>query len=57
MGKGIGNLIDWIFVIKKNGVFLEIKGKLNNGLYSTLKRSRNKLPFLSTIMMTKKPKK
>lgn len=57
MGKGIGNLMEWIFVIKKNGVFLEIKGHLNNDLYSTLKKSKNKLPFLSTIMMTKQKKK
>jgi len=57
MGKGIGSIINWIFVIKKNNVFFEIEGELTFPLWILLKKSKNKLPFLSTIIFRKKLKK
>jgi ribosomal protein L16/L10AE len=57
MGKGIGSIINWIFVIKKNNVFFEIGGELTFPLWILLKKSKNKLPFLSTIIFRKKLKK
>ncbi len=54
MGKGIGSILDWIFIIKKNSVFFEIAGKLTPSLLIILKKSKNKLPFLSKIIVKKK---
>ena len=57
MGKGIGNIINWIFVIKKNSIFLEIIGKSKNILLNSLKKSKKKLSFLSKIIINYKKKK
>lgn len=57
MGKGVGKIIDWIFVIKKNNIFFEIAGKLTYILLIFLKKSKNKLPFLSKIIVKKKLKR
>lgn len=56
MGTGIGAIINWIFVIKKNSIFLEIIGKSNNILLNSLKRSKKKLSFLSRIVINYKKK-
>lgn len=57
MGKGIGSIINWIFIIKKNSIFLEIIGKSKNILLNSLKKSKKKLSFLSKIVINYKKKK
>jgi ribosomal protein L16/L10AE len=56
MGTGIGTIINWVFVIKKNSIFLEIIGKSDNILLNSLKRSKKKLSFLSKIIINYKKK-
>ena len=50
MGKGIGGIIDWIFVIKKNNIFLELIGKHKYLLFKSLKNCKKKLPFPTKII-------
>jgi ribosomal protein L16/L10AE len=51
MGKGIGGIIDWIFVIKKNNIFIELIGKYKYVLFKSLKNCQKKLPFSTKIIM------
>ena len=51
MGKGIGGIIDWIFVIKKNNIFLELIVKHKYLLFKSLKNCKKKLPFSTKIIM------
>lgn len=51
MGKGIGGIIDWIFVIKKNNIFIELIGKYKYVLFKSLKNCKKKLPFSTKIIM------
>ncbi len=57
MGKGIGNIINWIFVIKKNKIFLELIGKSKKILLNGLQKSKKKLSLSSKIIIKKKKKK
>jgi len=54
MGKGIGAIINWIFVIKKNRIFVEIIGNSKNILLNSFKKSKKKLSFLSKIIISNK---
>lgn len=54
MGKGIGNIINWIFVIKKNKIILEIIGKSKIILLNSLKKSKKKLSLSCKIIIKKK---
>jgi large subunit ribosomal protein L16 len=56
MGKGIGNIINWIYVIKKNNIFLEIYGWSNEILFFSLKKAKKKLKIFSKIIIKKKKK-
>lgn len=51
MGKGIGGIIDWIFVIKKNKIFIELIGKYKYVLFKSLKNCKKKIPFPTKIIM------
>lgn len=51
MGTGIGGIIDWIFVIKKNNIFLELIGKYKYILYKSLKKCKKKLSFSTKIIL------
>ena len=51
MGKGIGGIINWIFVIKKNNIFIELIGKYKYVLFKSLKNCKKKLPFSTKIIM------
>jgi len=53
MGKGIGNIINWIFIIKKNKIFLEIIGKSKIILLTSLKKAKKKLALNSKIIIKK----
>lgn len=50
MGKGIGSIIDWIFVIKKNNIFIELIGKYKYVIFKSLKNCKKKLPFSTKII-------
>lgn len=54
MGKGIGNIINWIFVIKKNKIILEIIGKSKIIILNSLKKSKKKLSLATKIIIKKK---
>jgi ribosomal protein L16/L10AE len=51
MGKGIGAIIEWIFVIKKNNIFIELIGKYKHILFKSLKSCKKKLPFPTKIIL------
>jgi ribosomal protein L16/L10AE len=51
MGTGIGNIIDWIFVIKKNNIFLELIGKYKYILFKSLKNCKKKISFSTKIIL------
>ena len=51
MGKGLGGIIDWVFVIKKNNIFIELIGKYKYVLFKSLKNCKKKLPFSTKIIM------
>lgn len=57
MGTGIGNIIDWIFIIKKNNIFLEVHSKYKYLLFKGLKSCKKKLPFPTKIITTSYMKK
>lgn len=50
MGKGIGSIIAWVFVIKKNNIFLELRGKYKYVLFKSLKNCKKKIPFPTKII-------
>lgn len=50
MGTGIGNIKDWIFIIRKNNIFLELIGKYKYLLFKSLKNCKKKLPFPTKII-------
>jgi len=51
MGKGIGAIYDWIFIIKKNNIFIELIGKDNFFLLKALKSCKKKLSFSTKIIL------
>ena len=57
MGKGIGSIINWIFVIKKNTIFLEIFGKSKDILLKSLKKCKKKIPLATKIIIDNYKKK
>ena len=50
MGTGIGNIKDWIFIIRKNNIFLELIGKYKYLIFKSLKNCKKKLPFPTKII-------
>ena len=50
MGKGIGSIIDWIFIIKKNNIFLELRGKYKYILFRSLQNCKKKISFPTKII-------
>lgn len=50
MGKGMGSIIDWIFVIKKNNIFIELIGKYRYVILKSLRNCKKKLPFSTKII-------
>ncbi len=56
MGKGVGTIINWIYIIKKNNIFVEILGKSKNILLLGLKKAKKKLKIFSKIIIKKKKK-
>jgi len=57
MGTGIGNIIDWIFIIKKNNVFIELIGKYKYALFKSLKNCKKKISFSTKIILNNYIKK
>lgn len=51
MGKGIGGIINWIFVVKKNNIFLELIGKHQHLLFKSLKNCKKKISFSTKIIL------
>ena len=43
MGKGIGSIINWIFIVKKNNIFLELIGKYKYVVFKSLKNCKKKI--------------
>ena len=50
MGKGIGGIINWIFIIKKNNIFIELIGKYKYVIFKSLKNCKKKIPFSTKII-------
>ena len=50
MGKGIGGIINWIFVIKKNNIFIELIGKYKHVIFKSLRNCKKKIPFSTKII-------
>lgn len=50
MGKGIGSIIDWVFIIKKNNIFIELIGKYRYVIFKSLKNCKKKILFLIKII-------
>lgn len=50
MGKGIGGIINWIFVIKKNNIFIELIGKYKYVIFKSLRNCKKKIPFSTKII-------
>jgi len=46
----MGNIVEWIFVIKKNTIFLEINAKKTTYLKICLKKCQLKLPWKTQII-------
>ena len=57
MGKGIGGIINWIFVIKKNNIFIELIGKYKHIIFKSLKNCKKKIPFSTKIILNNYIKK
>lgn len=57
MGTGIGAIKDWVFVIKKNKIFIEVISKYKYGVFKGLKKCKKKLPFPTKIVTSEYKKK
>jgi large subunit ribosomal protein L16 len=57
MGKGIGSIINWIFVIKKNNIFIELIGKYKHVLFKSLRNCKKKISFSTKIILNNYIKK
>lgn len=57
MGKGIGGIIDWIFVIKKNNIFIELIGRHKHILFNSLRNCKKKISFSTKIILNNYIKK
>ena len=50
MGKGIGGIVDWIFIIKKNNIFIELIGRHKYILFKSLKSCKKKISFSNDMI-------
>ena len=57
MGKGVGGIINWIFVIKKNNIFIELIGKYRYVIFKSLRNCKKKIPFSTKIIFDNYTKK
>lgn len=51
MGKGIGEIINWVFIVKKNNIFIELMGKYKYVILKSLKNCKKKIPFSTKIIL------
>lgn len=57
MGTGVGSIYDWIFIIKKNNIFMELLGRYNFYLLKAFKNCKKKLAFPTKIILKNYVKK
>ncbi len=57
MGKGIGGIINWIFIIKKNNIFIELMGKYKYIIFKSLRNCKKKISFSTRIILNNYVKK